>query len=131
MTNKSFDKVKIGYSKNPEVRCKQLSSWSGLPDEFELYAKYETYKNNADLVLHAIIDNLNPNLRYKTSREFYQMSPQAAYDLLERIAIISGTTNRLKKVSATRNSVRRSPTSYGNYGFPNEPKRPKNPFRIW
>lgn len=59
-----------------------------------------------DLSLHDLIDKLNPELRSidnfdgkERKREFYAMSPEEAYSLLECIAKISRTEDRLKKMS--------------------------------
>lgn len=38
-----------------------------------------------------MIDNLNPDLRISKNREFFILSPEDAYELLESIATISGT----------------------------------------
>ena len=58
----------------------------------------------SDLKIHSIIDKLNPDLRSidnfngkKIVREFYAMSAEDAYSLLEAIAEIHNFTNRLKK----------------------------------
>ena len=55
-----------------------------------------------DIKLHSLIDQLNPNLRSidnvngkKRVREFYAMSPEQAYSILETIAVISGRKERL------------------------------------
>ena len=128
MTNPSYKSVKIGYSQNPENRRKDLSKPSGIRDKFVLYAIYETPTNAADHNLHRIIDKLNPKLRHNRDREFYDMSPEDAYKLLEEIATISGTTNRLKKYSIHNMNDRRPYAKSGYSGSPNEPKRSKDPF---
>ena len=45
-----------------------------------------------------MIDNLNPDLRVSKNREFFVMSPENAYELLEAIAIISGSQDKLKRM---------------------------------
>lgn len=56
-----------------------------------------------DKKLHSLIDQLNPNLRSIDNvggkvrvREFYAMSPEQAYSILETIAILGGHRDRLK-----------------------------------
>ena len=92
MTNQALgkDNVKIGYAKDVEARRKQLST-TALPFEYEIYATYETSGNLEDKMLHKLIDNLNPDLRVAKNREFFIMTREDAYELLEAIAIISGS----------------------------------------
>ena len=107
LTNPSFpDYVKIGYAKDLEKRMKQLNRSETIPFAFRAYAVYEVESNLTDLVLHDLIDKLNPDLRSienfdgkERKREFYAMSPEDAYDLLDSIAKISGTEERLKKMA--------------------------------
>ena len=97
MTNPALnDMVKIGYATDVESRRKQLST-TALPYEYEIYATYETSGNLEDKKLHKLIDNLNPDLRISKNREFFVLTPEDAYELLESIAIISGTKDKLKK----------------------------------
>ena len=98
MTNPALkDMVKIGYATDVESRRKQLST-TALPYEYEIYATYETSGKLEDKKLHKMIDNLNPDLRISKNREFFILSPEDAYELLESIATISGTKDKLKKV---------------------------------
>ena len=76
-----------------------------MPFAFRVYAFYEVEKRLKDLDLHALIDKLNPELRSIDEfdgkprvREFYAMSPEDAYDILECIAKISGTEDKLKRM---------------------------------
>lgn len=121
MTNPALkDMVKIGYATDVESRRKQLST-TALPYEYEVYATYETSGNLEDKKLHKMIDNLNPDLRVTSNREFFVMSPQEAYELLESIAIISGTKDKLKKVKvveAKKQKVRRPPVNFVKCGIP-------------
>lgn len=88
MTNPALiDMVKIGYATNVEERRKQLST-TALPYEYEVYATYETNGNLEDKKLHQLIDDLNSDLRVSKNREFYVMTPEQAYQLLEAIAIV-------------------------------------------
>ncbi len=104
LTNPSFPQyVKIGYADNVELRLKQLNNSECIPFAFRIYATYEVEERLTDLKLHALIDQLNPNLRSidnvdgkKRVREFYAMSPEQAYSILETIAVLGGRKNRLK-----------------------------------
>ncbi|MBO5944607.1 MAG: GIY-YIG nuclease family protein [Clostridia bacterium] len=99
MTNPCLkDMVKIGYATNVEERRKQLST-TALPYEYEIYATYETSGKLEDKKLHKLIDNLNPDLRVSKNREFFVMSAEDAYELLESIATISGSQDKLKRVA--------------------------------
>ena len=104
LTNPSFpDYVKIGYADNIEKRLQQLNRSECVPFAFRVYATYEVNSRLSDLKIHSIIDKLNPNLRsidnfngQKRVREFYAMSPEDAYSILEAIAEINGCTDKLK-----------------------------------
>ena len=121
MTNPALkDMVKIGFAKDVEARRRQLST-TALPYEYEVYATYETQGNLEDKKLHKMIDNLNKDLRVSKNREFFIMSPQEAYDLLEAIATISGTTSKLKKAkekASKKQSVKKPPVNFLKCGIP-------------
>ncbi len=123
MTNPALKgMVKIGYASDVEARRKQLST-TALPYDYEVFATYETSGNLEDKKLHKMIDNLNPDLRVSNNREFFVMSPQEAYDLLESIAVISGTKDKLKKVHVEESNkqkikVRRPPVNFLQCGIP-------------
>ena len=103
LTNPSFPQyVKIGYADNVESRLKQLNNSECIPFAFRVYATYEVDERLTDLKLHALIDQLNPNLRSieevngkRRVREFYAMSKEQAYSILETIAILGGCKDRL------------------------------------
>src|SRR5699024_7304891 len=66
-------------------------------------ATYEVEERLTDKKLHSLIDQLNPDLRSieniggkVRAREFYAMSPEQAYSILEPIAILRGHRDRLK-----------------------------------
>ena len=109
LTNPSFKEyIKIGYAADVDQRLKVLNSNPGLPFAFRVYATYEVDSDLSDKKLHSILDKLNPDLRSieeyegKTrKREFYAMSPEDAYAILEAIAEINGYKDRLKKWVAT------------------------------
>ena len=105
LTNPSFkDYVKIGYADDINKRLKQLNRSECVPFAFHVYATYEVSDRLSDIQIHNIIDSLNPNLRVietfegkKRVREFYAMSAEDAYKLLEGIARINGLTKNLKR----------------------------------
>ena len=105
LKNPSFpDYIKIGYADNIENRLQQLNNSECTPFAFRVYATYEVNSRLSDLKIHAIIDKLNPNLRSidnyngkKRVREFYAMSAEDAYLILEAIAEIHNCTDKLKK----------------------------------
>ena len=87
--------------------------------------------------MHALIDSINPELRTienfdgkKRVKEFYAMAGEEAYYLLECIAKISGTTDRLKRMkpegheiedentaSEVQESARRGPFRFSMCGI--------------
>ncbi|MGM9830766.1 MAG: GIY-YIG nuclease family protein [Paludibacteraceae bacterium] len=106
LTNPSFpDYVKIGYAHDIEKRLRQLNRSETIPFAFRVYAIYEVKSELTDIELHKLIDNLNPDLRTietfdgkKRVKEFYAMSREEAYAILESIAKISGTIDCLKRL---------------------------------
>lgn len=104
LTNPSFpDYVKIGYANNIQKRLAELNRSECIPFAFRIYATYEVPKRLTDLSLHALIDKLNPTLRaidtFKgkpRKKEFYAMTKEDAYSLLEAIAEIHDRTDKLK-----------------------------------
>lgn len=113
LTNPSFpDYIKIGYAGDIERRLKQLNRSETIPFAFRVYAVYEVESALTDKELHRLIDALNPDLRTietfdgkERIKEFYAMSPEEAYNLLECIAKISGTLNRLMRLTPEGHEV--------------------------
>lgn len=109
LTNPSFKEyVKIGYADDVKERLKQLNRSECIPFAFRIYATYEVDSRLSDIKIHSIIDKLNPNLRSidtfegkERKREFYAMSPEDAYSILEAIAEINGRKDKLKKYNLT------------------------------
>ena len=93
LTNPSFKEyVKIGYATNLEKRLKQLNRSETIPFAFRAYAIYQVDKPLTDKELHKLIDRLNPDLRTidnfdgkERVKEFFLMSPEDAYALLESV----------------------------------------------
>lgn len=106
LTNPSFPEyVKIGYADDINKRLQQLNRSECIPFAFRVYATYEVSSRLSDLKLHSIIDKLNPNLRSVESfngkqciREFYAMSPEDAYAILDAIAEMHGCGDKLKLI---------------------------------
>ena len=107
LTNPSFPEyVKIGYADDIDKRLQQLNRSECIPFAFRIYATYEVNSRLSDLKIHSIIDKLNPNLRSienfngkQCVREFYAMSPEDAYSILEAIAEIHGCADKLKRIA--------------------------------
>lgn len=138
LTNPSFPEyVKIGYANDLEKRLKQLNRSETIPFAFRAYATYEVDGRLTDKELHRLIDSLNPDLRTietfdgkERVKEFYAMSPEDAYALLESIAKISGTGDRLHRMKPTgheildertaeevKNAVRKGPFKFSMCGI--------------
>lgn len=97
LVNPAFSNlVKIGYTDNIESRLKSLNRNSGLPDPYHVYATYKVKKRLEDLKLHALIDSLDSGLRHAKNKEFYEMTPEKAYDILSAIAQINGNEDLLE-----------------------------------
>lgn len=107
LTNPSFPEyIKIGYASNMEKRLKQLNRSECIPFAFRVYATYEVSEPLQDKELHSLIDRLNPDLRAIDNfdgkpriKEFYAMSAEDAYALLESIAKLSGTEEKLRRLT--------------------------------
>lgn len=101
LTNPSFPEyVKIGYTANVQERLRSLNRSECIPFAFRVYATYEVPVRLGDKVLHSLIDRLRAIETFdgKTrTKEFYAMAPEDAYALLESIATISGTKDKLKR----------------------------------
>ena len=113
LTNPSLPEyVKIGYAKDIEQRLLQLNRSETIPFAFRVYATYDVVTPLSDLILHDLIDGLNPDLRAietfngkKRTREFYEMTPEYAYNILSSIAKLSGTESRLKRIKPEGHEV--------------------------
>lgn len=109
LTNPSFPQyVKIGYTSTLQRRLRELNRSEARPFAFRAYAIYEVEHKLTDIALHELLDQLNPDLRTietfdgKTRiREFFEMSAEDAYSILEAVARISGTEHRLHRVTPT------------------------------
>ena len=101
MTNKSFNKenwVKIGYTeKTVEQRRKELST-TELVYPYEVYAYYEVEAldgKKSDRILHDLITSLNPSSRLNPNREFFEIYPHDAYQVLLSMALIHKRVDKI------------------------------------
>ncbi len=109
LTNESFHRdnwVKIGYADDVAKRVKELSG-TAVPLPYEVYCTYEIPRihgvKDPDKLIHDLIQALNPNLRISQNREFFELYPWDAYNMLFAIAQMHDRTDKLKKSDA--NSV--------------------------
>ena len=88
LTNKSFrdDWVKIGKSARPvDVRSKELDN-TAVPLPFDIYATMQTEKySEIEKIIHKQIDRLT-DLRIRQNREFFNVHPAQALDILMDLA---------------------------------------------
>lgn len=88
LTNPSFkeDWVKIGKSSRlVNVRSKELDN-TAVPLPFEIFATIRTVKfNEVEKLIHKTIDRLT-DLRIRQNREFFNIQPQIALDILRDIS---------------------------------------------
>ena len=88
LTNESFreDWVKIGRSSRPvDVRSKELDN-TAVPLPFKVYATIQTTKyTNVERIVHKQIDRLT-DLRIRQNREFFNVEPTQALDILLDLA---------------------------------------------
>ncbi|MBP9995094.1 MAG: GIY-YIG nuclease family protein [bacterium] len=88
LTNPSFreDWVKIGKSSRPvDVRSKELDN-TAVPLPFEIYATLKTSKYAiVEKQIHKQIDRLT-DLRIRQNREFFNIAPDVALDIMRDIA---------------------------------------------
>lgn len=114
LTNKSFpDWIKIGYASDVDKRLCELNRSECTPFAFHLYATYEVESKLSDKNIHRIIDRLNHTLRSREKlengkervREFFNMSPEDAYQILSDIAALNDCSHKLKRYSENTNIV--------------------------
>lgn len=90
LTNPSFrdNWVKIGKSSRPvDVRSKELDN-TAVPLPFEIYAIMKTDKyNEAERQIHSLIDLVNPSMRIRKGREFFNVTPETALGIFRECAL--------------------------------------------
>lgn len=134
LTNPSFreDWVKIGRSRRPvDVRSKELDN-TAVPLPFEIYATLKTEKyEKVEKKIHKQIDRLT-DLRIRPNREFFNIAPSVALDIMRDIAdflddaelsvyvdgqpIVSKNKDEDKKINEAKEEKKR--------------KKPKPPFKF-
>lgn len=122
LTNPSFpDYVKIGYADDVNKRLKELNRSECIPFAFRLYAYYEVPQRLTDKKLHELIDMINPDLRAieefdgkRRTREFYNMTSEKAYKILQAIAQINGLEEDLHKVKPSEKDLEEEETAEEN-----------------
>ena len=125
LTNPSLreDWVKIGKSSRPvDVRSKELDN-TAVPLPFEIYATLKTSKyDKVEKQIHKQIDRLT-DLRIRQNREFFNIAPSVALDIMRDIAdlledaelavyvdnkpVISNSKDEDKKINAANDSKKR------------------------
>lgn len=90
LTNDSFHDnwVKIGKSSRPvDIRSKELDN-TAVPLPFNIFATLKTKKySEVERLVHKMIDRLT-DLRIRQNREFFNVEPQVALDILRDIATV-------------------------------------------
>ena len=125
LTNPSFreDWVKIGKSSRPvDVRSKELDN-TAVPLPFEIYATLKTAKyDKVEKHIHKQIDRLT-DLRIRQNREFFNIAPSVALDIMRDIAdlledaelavyvegkpVVSSSKDEDKKINAANEDKKR------------------------
>lgn len=121
LTNNSFHKsdlVKIGWAADVEKRVKELSNTS-VPEPFEIYATYEVPFDSKmpDKALHKLIQKLNPSLRITQNREFFEIEPWDAYEILHSMAIIHNREDKLVRYKDNNYGVGMDEDSQESYSI--------------
>ena len=108
LTNPCLDGwVKIGMTERDdiEIRLNELNAHANLPLSYRCYALYKV--NDPKFVekyVHCLIDRINPTLHAREQlqngrireREFFKMSPEAAYGILHDIAMLRSDIDNLQ-----------------------------------
>ncbi len=125
LTNPSFreDWVKIGKSSRPvDIRSKELDN-TAVPLPFEIFATLRTVKyDKVEKQIHKQIDRLT-DLRIRQNREFFNIAPSVALDIMRDIAdlledaelsvyvegkpVISSNKDEDKKINAVNEDKKR------------------------
>ena len=117
LTNPSFkeDWVKIGKSSRPvDVRSKELDN-TAVPMPFEIYATLKTSKyEEVEKLIHKTIDRLT-DLRIRQNREFFNVPPAKALDILRDISttLDDAERSRTTTISNTRDASTNSRPLWG------------------
>ncbi len=119
LTNESFHRdnwIKIGYAVDVDKRVKELSG-TAVPLPYEVYCTYEIPRiqgvKDPDKLVHDLIQALNPNLRISQNREFFELYPWDAYNMLFAIAQMHDRTDKLvRNIANTSGQDKQADTEY-------------------
>lgn len=118
LTNPSFKDnwVKIGKSSRPvDVRSKELDN-TAVPLPFEIYAVMETEKyNEAERQIHNLIDLVNPSMRIRKGREFFNVTPETALRIFRQCALTIDDAE-ITEYGDEEQSLDKGVLSSGRYG---------------
>lgn len=81
--------VKIGYTTNLKGRLKNFNTAS--INDFEVFATYDVpdiKRHMPDKLLHNLMTALNPEIKPNPKKEFFNLYPEEAFDILENIALM-------------------------------------------
>lgn len=108
LTNPCLDGwVKIGMTERNDIerRLRELNTPTNIPLSYRCYAVYEV-ENPAEVEkhIHNLIDLVDQTLHARElldngrirEREFFKMSPEAAYSIFKEVAALRGDSDKLK-----------------------------------
>jgi|LSQX01.1.fsa_nt_gb hypothetical protein len=135
--------VKIGMTENDDIeeRLSRLNAPANIPLSFRCYATYKTEKpGEVENCIHKIIDTIDNSLRAreelesgkKREREFFQILPEAAYEVFEIISKLRGDKEenlKMHKLTSTEieekqigqeaiSQARRKRNTFSSLGIP-------------
>lgn len=127
LTNESFHMenwIKIGYAEDVDKRVKELSG-TAVPLPYEVYCTYEIPRikgsKDPDKLVHDLIQTLNPDLRISSNREFFELYPWEAYNMLSAMAKLHNCTDKLVRNVRNDSGSDNSTTEYSvEYLFPKD-----------
>lgn len=111
LTNPCLDGwVKIGMTKRNDVRerLKELNSPTNIPLSYQCYATYEVENpQEVEQSVHRLIDTVDLNLHARETlsngkirqREFFKLSPETAFNILQEVATLRGDVDKLQLYS--------------------------------
>ena len=130
LTNKSFrdDWVKIGKSSRPvDVRSKELDN-TAVPLPFDIFATMQTEKYaEIEKIIHKQIDRLT-DLRIRQNREFFNVHPAQALDILMDLALAFDDAVILKYEDGKPYQVYPKNEAMQEGGKPKEVHKQRKPF---
>lgn len=118
LKNPSFgdEWVKIGRTGKNDimVRVNQLNSSEATPFGFRIYATYEVDDDiTIEREIHNLFDEIHYELRareivygHPRTKEFFNVTPEKAYNIFKSIAIMRGDTDKLKMYPPNDENVR-------------------------